>query len=66
MIMVRKCLELYVVPNFKKCFIYKKLIDGRVRSMGTKNILDHFKHCMAHEALNLYEFRKKRAVISIM
>ena len=33
--------------NFKNCFIYKKLIDGQVRSMGTKNLLDHLKHCMA-------------------
>ena len=33
--------------NCKKCFIYKKLIEGQVRSMGTKNLLDYLKHCMA-------------------
>ena len=29
----------------KSRFVYKKVVDGRERSMGTKNMLDHMKCC---------------------
>ena len=31
----------------KTCLLYKKLVNGAERSMGTKNLLDHLKHCVA-------------------
>ena len=30
----------------KTCLLYKKLVNGAERSMGTKNLLDHLKHCV--------------------
>ena len=34
----------------KTCLLYKKLVDGTEKSMGTKNLLDHLKHCVSSQS----------------
>ena len=36
--------------NCKTCFLYKKLENGAEKSMGTKNLLDHLKYCVATQS----------------
>jgi len=31
------------------CLLYKKLVNGQEKSMGTKNLLDQLKHCVASQ-----------------
>ena len=31
----------------KTCFLYKKLVNGAEKSMGTKNLFNHLKYCVA-------------------
>ena len=33
----------------KTCLLYKKLVDGTEKSMGTKSLLDHLKHCVSSQ-----------------